>query len=141
MGQDRRHQSDQRLSPHPLSGAVAQGQRGGPGDLPDIRGGGAGHGVLGTYAATKAGLEALVRCWADEVETTTAIRAVLLDPGAMRTKMRAEAYPGEDKDALTDPSEIGPMIVQLALAQDLGLPTKTTRFTDWRSARQQAPLR
>ena len=95
----------------------------------------------GSYAATKAGLEALVRCWADEVETTTAIRAVLLDPGAMRTKMRAEAYPGEDKDALTDPSEIGPMIVQLALAQDLGLPTKTTRFTDWRSARQQAPLR
>ena len=94
----------------------------------------------GAYAATKAGLEALVRCWADEVETTTAIRAVLLDPGAMRTKLRAEAYPGEDKDALTDPSEIGPMIVELALARDLGLPAKTTLFTDWRSARRQAGL-
>ena len=95
----------------------------------------------GSYAATKAGLEALVRCWADEVETTTAIRAVLLDPGAMRTKMRAEAYPGEDKDALTEPSEIGPMIVEIALAQDLGLPIKTTRFIDWRSARQKTTLR
>ncbi len=44
----------------------------------------------GAYAATKAGLEALVRCWADEVEVS-AIRAVLIDPGAMRTRMPAEA--------------------------------------------------
>ena len=50
----------------------------------------------GSYAATKAGLEALVRCWADEVDSSN-IRAVLLDPGVMRTKMRAEAFPGEDK--------------------------------------------
>ena len=42
----------------------------------------------GAYGASKAGLEALVRTWADELENTT-VRAVLLDPGAMRTKMRA----------------------------------------------------
>src|SRR5262245_49104164 len=36
----------------------------------------------GSYAATKAGLEALVRCWADEVENS-AIRAVILDPSQM----------------------------------------------------------
>ncbi len=88
----------------------------------------------GSYAATKAGLEALVRCWADEVENSP-IRAVLLDPGAMRTKMRAEAYPGEDKDALADPAEIGPLIVELALARDLGLPSQTVRFSAWRSER------
>ena len=87
----------------------------------------------GSYAASKAGLEALVRCWADEVENS-AIRAVLLDPGVMRTKLRAEAFPGEDKDALTDPAEIGPMIVELVQAGDLGLPTRTTLFSDWRSA-------
>lgn len=91
----------------------------------------------GAYAATKAGMEVLVRCWADEVENT-AIRAVLLDPGAMRTKMRAEAYPGEDKDALADPSEIGPLIVELALRQDLGLPTATVRFSDWRAGASAA---
>ena len=50
----------------------------------------------GAYAATKAGLEALVRCWADEVENRPIRAAILLDPGAMRTRMRAEAYPGED---------------------------------------------
>ena len=43
-----------------------------------------------------------MRCWADEVESST-IRAILLNPGAMRTKMRAEAFPGEDKDALATP--------------------------------------
>lgn len=87
----------------------------------------------GSYAASKAGLEALVRCWADEVETTTAIRAVLLDPDVMRSKMRAEAYPGEDPAGLTDPAEIGPMILELCLARDLGLPTATTLFSDWKN--------
>jgi NAD(P)-dependent dehydrogenase (short-subunit alcohol dehydrogenase family) len=91
----------------------------------------------GSYAATKAGLDALVRCWADEMEHTS-IKAVLLDPGATRTRMRAEAYPGEEKDTLTNPSEIGPMIVDLVLKQGLGLPTQTTLFTDWRSAARAA---
>src|SRR5579864_3134247 len=76
----------------------------------------------GAYAATKAATEALVRCWADEIEHTT-VRAVLIDPNQMRTRMRAEAFPGEDPAELPDPAEIGPMIVALAAACDLGLPT------------------
>jgi len=88
----------------------------------------------GSYAATKAGLEALVRCWTDEVDSSP-IRAVLLNPGAMRTKMRAEAFPGEDKDVLATPEMIGPLIVELAGCADPGPPTKTVNFADWRSAR------
>ena len=91
----------------------------------------------GSYAATKAGVEALVRCWADEVDTSS-IRAVLLDPGVMRTKMRAEAFPGEDPDTLPHPDEIGPMIVALAAAADLGLPTSSVLFSEWKAA-QPAP--
>lgn len=87
----------------------------------------------GGYAASKAGLEALVRCWADEIEHT-AIRAILLDPNIMRTKMRSEAYPGEDPADLPDPSEIGPMIVELALSSP-GLPSETVKFNDWKAAR------
>ena len=90
----------------------------------------------GAYAATKAGLEALVRCWADEIEQT-AVRAILLDPNVMRTRMRAEAFPGEDPDTLTDPAEIGPMIVELALSTP-GLPTQTVKFNDWKAARASA---
>ncbi len=87
----------------------------------------------GSYAATKAGLEALVRCWADEVESST-IRAILLNPGPTRTKMRAEAFPGEDKDALATPEMIAPLIVELAACADPGLPDRVVSFADWRSA-------
>ncbi|HXQ46311.1 MAG TPA: SDR family NAD(P)-dependent oxidoreductase [Caulobacteraceae bacterium] len=90
----------------------------------------------GAYAATKAGLEALVRCWADEIENTP-MRAVLLDPAVMRTRMRAEAFPGEDPDTLPDPTEIGPMVVELAQAE-LGLPRETMKFSDWKRARASA---
>ena len=62
-----------------------------------------------------------------------AIRAVLLDPGAVRTKLRAEAFPGEDKDALASPAEIAPMIVALAGAADPGPPDQARTFTSWRN--------
>jgi NAD(P)-dependent dehydrogenase (short-subunit alcohol dehydrogenase family) len=91
----------------------------------------------GAYATTKAGMEAMVRSWADEIEHTC-VRAVLLDPGAMRTRMRAEAFPGEDPDTLPDPAEIGPMIVEIAAATDLGLPTETQAFANWKARRAPA---
>jgi len=86
----------------------------------------------GPYGASKSAMEAIVRTWADELEQTT-VRAVLLDPGAMRTRMRAEAMPGEDPLTLPEPEEIGPLIVELAQA-DLGLPKAVVRFQDWRAS-------
>lgn len=87
----------------------------------------------GAYAATKAGLEAMVRCWADEVDITP-IRAVLVDPGPVRTKLRAEAFPGEEKDSLTSPAELGPMFVDLAGRADLGPPDKVVTFSAWKAS-------
>jgi len=84
----------------------------------------------GPYGITKAGLEHMVRTWADELEQTP-VRAVLLDPNVMRTKMRAEAMPGEDPATVTDPAEIGPLIVELAQA-DLGQPTSNVVFSEWK---------
>jgi NAD(P)-dependent dehydrogenase (short-subunit alcohol dehydrogenase family) len=86
----------------------------------------------GLYAASKAGMEAIVRTWADELENTK-VRAVLLNPGPMRTRMRAEAMPGEDPATLPDPTEIAPLILELAQAE-LGLPDVTVAFADWKSA-------
>jgi NAD(P)-dependent dehydrogenase (short-subunit alcohol dehydrogenase family) len=86
----------------------------------------------GAYAAAKAGLEALVRSWAQEMETFD-VQAALIDPGVMRTKMRAEVAPGEDPLSLPHPSEIGPLIVELA-AGDLGPPTGTVLFPAWKAA-------
>ena len=93
---------------------------------------------FGLYGATKAALENLVRTWADELEQTP-VRAVLLSPGAMRTKMRAEAFPGEDPMDLPDPAEIGPMIVELVGA-DLGLPRVNVAFADWKATGRLAAV-
>lgn len=86
----------------------------------------------GPYGITKAGMEHMVRTWADELEQTK-VRAVLLDPNTMRTNMRAEAMPGEDPATVTDPAEIGPLIVELAQA-DLGLPHANVVFAQWKAA-------
>ncbi len=85
----------------------------------------------GPYGTTKAGMEHMVRTWADELEQTK-VRAVLLDPNTMRTKMRAEAMPGEDPETVTPPYEIGPLIMELAQA-DLGLPDANVVFAHWKA--------
>jgi NAD(P)-dependent dehydrogenase (short-subunit alcohol dehydrogenase family) len=73
----------------------------------------------GAYAASKAGLEALVKCYADE-QGVTAIKANLFNPGPTATAMRARAYPGEDKAALATPEAVAEAILPL-LAPDCAL--------------------
>ena len=91
----------------------------------------------GAYAATKAGAEALVKCWVDEIETTS-IRASIVDPGRMRTAMRAQAFPGEDPETLPHPSEIGPLIVELARGDRE--PPLTVSFKEWSAGVSGAAL-
>jgi NAD(P)-dependent dehydrogenase (short-subunit alcohol dehydrogenase family) len=59
----------------------------------------------GVYAATKAALETMIACYADEIEKTP-IRVNLFDPGAVRTEMRFKAMPGEDQLTLPTPAEV-----------------------------------
>lgn len=67
----------------------------------------------GGYAASKAALEALVSCWAAET-TKTALRINSVDPGAVRTRMRADAFPGEDPMSLRPPEALADAMVDLA---------------------------
>jgi NAD(P)-dependent dehydrogenase (short-subunit alcohol dehydrogenase family) len=67
------------------------------------------------YAASKAALETMVASYAKEIGFTK-VRANLLDPGAMRTGMRATAFPGEDPNSLRPPEEVAPVAVSLAEA-------------------------
>ena len=67
----------------------------------------------GPYAVSKAALEALVRTYAAETARTR-IRAMLLNPGPLRTSMRAAAMPGEDPETLKTPEDLAPHIVRLA---------------------------
>lgn len=68
------------------------------------------------YAASKAGMEALVQSYAAELETT-ALKVNLVDPGRTRTQMRAKAMPGEDPSTLPAPAELAPMFTHL-LSED-----------------------
>ena len=66
----------------------------------------------GLYAASKAALDLLVRTYAAET-VTTPIKVMLVNPGRMRTRMRAAAMPGEDPKTLPTPEELAPKIVQI----------------------------
>lgn len=67
----------------------------------------------GAYAVSKAGLDALVKTYAQEIANTS-VRANLLSPGPIRTAMRAKAFPGEDEMTLKTPDDIAPTFVRLA---------------------------
>ena len=77
---------------------------------------GTAHGVhpyWGAYAASKAALEAMVRSYAGEI-TKTAVKANLVDPGIVATRLRTIAFPGEDQAKLAQPEDVTEAFVQLA---------------------------
>jgi NAD(P)-dependent dehydrogenase (short-subunit alcohol dehydrogenase family) len=67
----------------------------------------------GAYSASKAALETLVLSYADEVQNLAPLKVAIVNPGATRTAMRAEAYPGEDPATLKAPDVAGEAIVAL----------------------------
>lgn len=70
----------------------------------------------GAYAASKAALDSLVLTWAAEVEAITNLRVNLVDPGVVATRMRAQAFPGEDQASLRQPEDVAGTFVALAEA-------------------------
>jgi NAD(P)-dependent dehydrogenase (short-subunit alcohol dehydrogenase family) len=70
-------------------------------------------GYRGPYAVSKAALEMLVKTYAAEIAETR-ICANLVDPGRVRTQMRAQDRPEEDPMTLTAPEDITEVFVDLA---------------------------
>jgi len=68
----------------------------------------------GAMGATKAGMEHLVLTWAQEVAITR-LRVNLFDPGAVATRMRSYAFPGEDRSMLPTPDAVAPALADLCL--------------------------
>jgi len=66
----------------------------------------------GGYGATKAALDHLVLSWAQEVGSSP-LKVTLFSPGAVATRMRASAMPGEDPATLPQPAEVAPAIAAL----------------------------
>jgi NAD(P)-dependent dehydrogenase (short-subunit alcohol dehydrogenase family) len=67
----------------------------------------------GAYAASKAALETMVMIYAGEVRTTP-VKVNLVDPGIVRTNLRAQGFPGEDRARLKAPEDVTEPFVTLA---------------------------
>lgn len=90
----------------------------------------------GGYAVSKAALECLARSYAAEC-AHTAVRVLLVNPGPTRTRMRAQAMPGEDPLTLPAPDEVAALFVELATARTVengGL----YEFRAWRAEKARA---
>ena len=84
----------------------------------------------GLYAATKAACEALAISWANETMNLP-LRVNCVNPGATRTRMRAQAMPGEDPTTLPTAREVAAKILPLAYADV----TETGKLFDVRENR------
>ena len=71
----------------------------------------------GAYAVSKFAIEGMVQTWASEVEGLGSVRINAINPGATRTIMRAQAFPGENPNDLKTPEDILPAYLYL-LGQD-----------------------
>ena len=67
-----------------------------------------GRAYWGAYGVSGFGLEGLMQTVADEIAVEGRIRANSLNPGAVRTALRARLYPGEDPQTLPTPEDIMP---------------------------------
>jgi NAD(P)-dependent dehydrogenase (short-subunit alcohol dehydrogenase family) len=68
----------------------------------------------GPYAVSKAALETLARTYAAETATTN-VRVNIFTPGPIRTRMRAQAFPGEDPMTHETPEKAAEKIIELCL--------------------------
>jgi len=67
----------------------------------------------GAYAVAKNGLEALRAMWAQELEQEANVRFNSVNPGRMRTAMRAAAYPAEDPNTVPTPASVSKLFLYL----------------------------
>ena len=93
----------------------------------------------GAYSTSKAALEALVKTYAAETASTP-VRVNLLNPGPVRTRMRAQAMPGEDPESLPMPETVAAQVTSLVV------PDQTAHgavfdFRNGRLAERRTPAR
>ena len=84
----------------------------------------------GAYCASKNGVEALSEMLAGEL-AEDGIRSNAVDPGKMRTAMRAAAYPDEDPATLPNPDDVADVFVYLLSDQARGVTGQRFRAQDF----------
>jgi NAD(P)-dependent dehydrogenase (short-subunit alcohol dehydrogenase family) len=85
----------------------------------------------GAYAVSKFGVEGITQILASELEGRR-IRANAVDPGGMRTEMRAAAYPDEDPMTRITPEENTGVFINLASDQSRGVTGQRFKAQEFR---------
>jgi NAD(P)-dependent dehydrogenase (short-subunit alcohol dehydrogenase family) len=75
----------------------------------------------GAYAVAKNGLESVRTLLSQELEGEPNIRVNSVDPGRMRTAMRAAAYPAEDPNTVPTPASVSGPFLYLLSARGRGI--------------------
>jgi len=75
----------------------------------------------GAYAVAKCGLESVRSLWAEELDGEANIRVNSVNPGRMRTAMRAAAYPAEDPNTVPTPESVSGTFLYLLSARGRGI--------------------
>lgn len=91
--------------------------------------------LWGAYSASKNGLEALTQMLAGELKED-GVRANTVDPGSMRTVMRAAAYPDEDPQTLPRPEQVADVFVYLASDRSRDVSGQRFRAKEFEVARR-----
>src|SRR5918994_6207529 len=85
----------------------------------------------GAYSVSKFGVEGITQILASELEGRR-IRANAVDPGGMRTEMRAAAYPEEDPMTRITPEENTGVFIYLASDQSRGVTGQRFKAQEFR---------
>lgn len=91
----------------------------------------------GAYAVSKAALEMLAETYADETANAN-VRVAIVQPGPMRTKMRAEAMPGEDPQTLPTPDALTPLVYHAVTEKTDGV--MRLSFREWKEGSRDERL-
>ena len=75
----------------------------------------------GAYSVSKFATEGMAQVLSEETENTSKIRVNIINPGATRTNMRAQAYPGEDPALNLAPEDIMPTYQYLLGPDSIGV--------------------
>jgi NAD(P)-dependent dehydrogenase (short-subunit alcohol dehydrogenase family) len=75
----------------------------------------------GAYAVSKTGLESVRSMFSQELDGEPNIRVNSVNPGRMRTAMRAAAYPAEDPNTVPTPASLSGTFLYLLSARSRGI--------------------
>jgi NAD(P)-dependent dehydrogenase (short-subunit alcohol dehydrogenase family) len=75
----------------------------------------------GAYAVSKSGLESVRSMLSQELDGEPNIRVNSVNPGRMRTAMRAAAYPAEDPNTVPTPASVSGAFLYLLSTQSRGI--------------------